>query len=52
MTKIGVVREWFSVPIEAIDEAIQLLAAGTIVNYADDATSGQVRLALFEQEES
>ncbi len=34
--KIAVAREWFSVPIEAIDEAIQLISAGTVISYAYD----------------
>ena len=42
--RVAVAREWFSVPIEAVDEAVRLLEAGTITNYAYDPASGLIGL--------
>lgn len=44
--RVASAREWFSVPIEAIDEAVQLIAAGTIANYRYDAEERQVVLRM------
>ncbi len=38
--KVAVAREWFSVPIDAVDEAVALISAGTIVNYEYDPALG------------
>lgn len=38
------VREWFSVPLDVIDEAIQLLQAGSIESYEYDPESRAIRL--------
>ena len=37
-------REWFVAPFEVIDEAIQLILNGNIVNYTFDAESKTIRL--------
>lgn len=37
-------REWFVVPFEVIDEAIQLILNGNIVNYTFDVESTAIRL--------
>ena len=37
-------REWFVVPFEIIDEAIQLILNGNIVNYTFDAESMSIKL--------
>ena len=37
-------NEWFSVPLPVIDEAIQLLSAGSITNYEYDRESGEIHL--------
>ena len=42
--KVAAAREWFSVPVEAIDEAVQLIAAGTIINYTYDKATQRIVL--------
>jgi len=37
-------REWFSVPLEVIDEAIQMIEAETITNYEYDSDEQLLRL--------
>ncbi|WP_452233053.1 GIY-YIG nuclease family protein [Lacinutrix sp. MEBiC02595] len=37
-------REWFVVPFEVIDEAVQLIINGNIVNYTFDASSKSIKL--------
>lgn len=35
-------REWFMVPLHVIDEAVTLIRAGTVMNYAYDRTSASI----------
>lgn len=37
-------QEWFAVPFQAIEDAIQLIENGAIVNYTYDPSSGELRL--------
>jgi hypothetical protein len=37
-------REWFVVPLRVIDEVINLIKYGTIVNYEYDALNKQIKL--------
>lgn len=37
--------EWFDVPLAAIDEAVELIAAETITSFRYDATTREIDLA-------
>jgi len=37
-------REWFVVPFEVIDEAVQLMVNGNIVNYEYDTETMKIKL--------
>ncbi len=43
--RVAVAREWFSVPLAFIDEAVELLNAETITHYLYDRDAGAIRLA-------
>jgi hypothetical protein len=42
--RVAVAREWFSIPLGVIDEAVDLLSAGTITNYVYDREAATVVL--------
>jgi hypothetical protein len=41
---IAETREWFAVPFEVIEEAVQLIESEAIVNYTYDPSTGELRL--------